>query len=142
MIRGTAWDLLAGMSGQLTGLLDEYGGEPGWWAGDVRRLARRLRDAATGEHVGVPTDLRTGAGPGEALDRFQRLIGRFGHLLTHWHDLAEAVIESDAGARKLTLSVTDYFKNKEDAEWKSYLSAHKPNQATLGDVMPKIEGEG
>jgi small subunit ribosomal protein S1 len=52
-----------------------------------------------------------------------------------------AVIESDAAARKLTLSVTDYFKNKEDAEWKSYLSAHKPNQATLGDVMPKIEGE-
>ena len=52
-----------------------------------------------------------------------------------------AVIEVKAASRKLTLSVTDYFKNKEDAEWKSYLSAHKPNQATLGDVMPKLEGE-
>jgi hypothetical protein len=28
------------------------------------------------------------------------------------------------GFIKLTLSVTDYFKNKEDAEWKSYLAAY------------------
>ncbi|MBW8888739.1 MAG: 30S ribosomal protein S1 [Fibrobacteres bacterium] len=52
-----------------------------------------------------------------------------------------AVIEVEPSSRKLTLSVTDYFKNKEDAEWKSYLAAHKPNQATLGDVMPKLESE-
>jgi len=52
-----------------------------------------------------------------------------------------AVIEVEAASRKLTLSVVDYFKNKEDAEWKSYLSSHKPNLATLGDVMPKLESE-
>ena len=40
-----------------------------------------------------------------------------------------AVIEVEAASRKLTLSVVDYFKNKEDAEWKSYLSAHKPNSS-------------
>ena len=29
-----------------------------------------------------------------------------------------AVIEVEPASRKLTLSVVDYFKNKEDAEWK------------------------
>ncbi len=52
-----------------------------------------------------------------------------------------AVIEVEAATRKLTLSVVDYFKNKEDAEWKSYLSSHKPNLATLGDGMPKHGSE-
>ncbi|HLP41496.1 MAG TPA: 30S ribosomal protein S1 [Fibrobacteria bacterium] len=51
-----------------------------------------------------------------------------------------AVIEVDGGARKLTLSVVDYFKNKEDAEWRSYLSAHKSNPTTIGDVV-KLEGD-
>jgi small subunit ribosomal protein S1 len=37
--------------------------------------------------------------------------------------VSAAVIEVDGPTRKLTLSVTDYFKNKEDAEWKSYLAA-------------------
>jgi small subunit ribosomal protein S1 len=56
-------------------------------------------------------------------------------------EVPAAVIEVEPSTRKLTLSVTDYFKNKEDAEWKSYLGAHKPQPATLGDVMPKLEGE-
>jgi ribosomal protein S1 len=37
--------------------------------------------------------------------------------------------------------LNDFFKNKEDAECKAYLSSHKPNLATLGDVMPKLESE-
>jgi small subunit ribosomal protein S1 len=51
-----------------------------------------------------------------------------------------AVIEVDGPARKLTLSVVDYFKNKEDAEWKTYLAAHKNNPTTIGDVV-KLETE-
>ena len=51
-----------------------------------------------------------------------------------------AVIEVDGPSRKLTLSVIDYFKNKEDAEWKTYLAAHKNNPTTIGDVV-KLEGE-
>ncbi len=51
-----------------------------------------------------------------------------------------AVIEVDGPARKLTLSVVDYFKNKEDGEWKTYLAAHKNNPTTIGDVV-KLETE-
>jgi small subunit ribosomal protein S1 len=56
-------------------------------------------------------------------------------------EVPAVVIEVEAAARKLTLSVTDYFKSKEDAEYKAYLADHKPNLATLGDVMPKLESE-
>jgi small subunit ribosomal protein S1 len=56
-------------------------------------------------------------------------------------DVVPAVVtEIDVNARKMTLSVVDYFKNKEDAEWRNYLEAHKPQATTLGDVV-KIEGE-
>ena len=56
-------------------------------------------------------------------------------------DVVPAVVtEIDVNARKMTLSVVDYFKNKEDAEWRTYLEAHKPQATTLGDVV-KIEGE-
>jgi len=51
------------------------------------------------------------------------------------------VTECDPAGRKMTLSVVDYFKNKEDAEWKGYVEAHKPRTATLGDVL-NIEVEG
>jgi hypothetical protein len=50
-----------------------------------------------------------------------------------------AAIEVEAASRKLRLSVTDCFKNKEDSEWKSYPAAHKLNQRTLGDGMPKMD---
>lgn len=56
-------------------------------------------------------------------------------------EVPAVVIEVEAASRKLTLSVVDFFKNKEDAEYKAYLAEHKPNLATLGDVMPKLEGE-
>ncbi len=55
-------------------------------------------------------------------------------------EVPAAVIEVDGPSRKLTLSVVDYFKNKEDAEWKTYLAAHKNNPTTIGDVV-KLEGE-
>jgi small subunit ribosomal protein S1 len=56
-------------------------------------------------------------------------------------DVVPAVVtEIDVNARKMTLSVVDYFKNKEDAEWRTYLEAHKPQASTLGDVV-KLEGE-
>ncbi len=99
VLRAAAWDLAAGMAGQLAGLLKECGEEPGWWTRDVRRLVRRYRDQATGEHFEMPTDLRGWASPDEALDRFRRLVGRFGHLLIHWHDLVEAAADLRSAPR-------------------------------------------
>jgi small subunit ribosomal protein S1 len=55
-------------------------------------------------------------------------------------EVPAVVTEIDVNARKMTLSVVDYFKNKEDAEWRTYLEAHKPRATTIGDVV-KVEGE-
>ncbi len=56
-------------------------------------------------------------------------------------DVVPAVVtEIDVNARKMNLSVIDYFKNKEDAEWRNYLAAHQPKSTTIGDVV-RIEGE-
>ncbi len=55
-------------------------------------------------------------------------------------EVPAVVTEIDVAARKMTLSVVDFFKNKEDAEWRAYLDAHKPQAAKLGDVV-KLEGE-
>src|SRR5690606_31501718 len=50
-------------------------------------------------------------------------------------EVPAAVIEVEPSSRKLTLSVVDYFKNKEDAEWKAYLAGHKPSPTTIGDAV-------
>jgi small subunit ribosomal protein S1 len=45
------------------------------------------------------------------------------------------VTEIDANNRKLTLSVVDYFKNRETAELEAWKEAHKPGTgATLADA--------
>ena len=50
-------------------------------------------------------------------------------------ELPAAVIELDEPNRKLTLSVVDYFKNREDAEFKAYLDLHPVPTATIGDSI-------
>jgi len=48
-------------------------------------------------------------------------------------ELPSCVTEIDPANRKLNLSVVDYFKNREDAEWKDYLAKHPVPTHTLGD---------
>jgi len=48
-------------------------------------------------------------------------------------ELPALVTELDIPGRKLTLSVVDYFKNKEDAEFKAYLESHPVPTSTIGD---------
>lgn len=48
-------------------------------------------------------------------------------------ELPSVVTEIDAANRKLNLSVVDYFKNREDAEWKEYLAKHPVPTHTIGE---------
>lgn len=54
-------------------------------------------------------------------------------------EVPASVTEIDPDNRKLYLSVTDYFKNRESAELSAWMDSHKPgeNGTTLGDVIPK-----
>jgi hypothetical protein len=90
-VRTAAWEMAATTTANLSGLLDEFGGEPEWWAADVRRLLTRYGEKATDEWYGTPSDLwRTGVEPQDALELFQEFVRNYGHLLLHWYDMADA----------------------------------------------------
>ena len=93
VVRTAAWEIAAGVTIGLTGLLREFNEEPVWWADDVRRQIRLFRDNSAGPNFGVPTDFRDAAGPNEALDRFRSFVGGYGHLLTHWHELVAGAVD-------------------------------------------------
>jgi small subunit ribosomal protein S1 len=99
--------------------------------GTIVRLLERgvIAEVAGGLEGFIPTSKLTSENLRNPADAFK--VG---------DEVPAAVIEVDASSRKLTLSVIDYFKNKEDAEWKTYLAAHKPSPTTIGDAV-KLEGE-
>jgi hypothetical protein len=70
--------------------LRTYGGAPGFWANDVRRMIELMSKASAAEDHLVPRDLRQGRDAGEARRLGQELIGKFGELLVAWPALAAA----------------------------------------------------
>src|SRR5262249_10773612 len=73
--------------------LARYGGQPAYWADDVRRLAAALRGALPDERYGVPHDLGEAFGEAAAPGVFQQLVYRFGQLLQVWPALVEVARE-------------------------------------------------
>jgi hypothetical protein len=81
---------LGGLRARLEALLGEYGGQPPYWAEDVRRLLTALREALPQHVWASPTDLRAAVGLERARELFRRLVHQFGDLLRVWPDLVEA----------------------------------------------------
>ncbi|MFP4522611.1 MAG: 30S ribosomal protein S1 [Fibrobacterota bacterium] len=54
-------------------------------------------------------------------------------------ELPLKVLEFDKENQKITVSVEDYFKGRDEAELKNFLEKHKPKPTTLGDVMEDAE---
>lgn len=52
-------------------------------------------------------------------------------------EVPAVVTEIDPNNRKITLSVVDYFKNRESAELKAWMDSHKPgeNGTTIGEAV-------
>src|SRR5262249_35331607 len=90
MVRLQVSEYLGGLSRQLAGLLQKYGSQPSWWAGDVQHLLRALGNRLPEGDYGMPADLRSAFGPEAALPVFQRLVNRFGRLLRCWPAIVEA----------------------------------------------------
>ena len=100
VVRAAAWEIAAGATARLSGLLEEFGAEPSWWARDVRRLLRRYAERVGEADYGTPTDLTAGVSPSEAMELFRGLVGSYGRLLQHWYDLVETAL--DLRARGVT----------------------------------------
>ena len=51
------------------------------------------------------------------------------------------VIEFDEDQKKIVLSVRDYLKDKDNAEYEAYLASHPIQQVTIGDVVADQDDE-
>jgi hypothetical protein len=89
---------------RLAGQLRQYGGQPAFWADDVRGYLAALRAEMPGPDFATPSDL--GGGSGEASRRlFQRLVLRLGGLLQAWPDVVEAARALRARGVRLAVPV-------------------------------------
>jgi hypothetical protein len=92
---------LSQLAGGLEGRLRQFGGQPAFWADDVRRAVQAVHDVLTQKGPVVAADLREAFGADEARPLLQRLVRRFGQLLQCWPDLVEAAKELRAGGVRL-----------------------------------------
>jgi hypothetical protein len=102
LVRVLLWNHLSRQACLWEGLLRKYGGQPAFWADDVRQLLAVLREALPGKDFTSPPDLAEAFGADAACARLQRLVRRFGELLQVWPDMVEAA--RDLRARGLRLA--------------------------------------
>jgi hypothetical protein len=77
------------IAAQLERLLQQFAGQPAFWANDVRRVLQGIQEASA--HDVFPcSDLRDVCGDQRAAALLQRLVGRFGRLLRYWPEMTEA----------------------------------------------------
>lgn len=62
-------------------------------------------------------------------------INKAADIMKVGDEVPAVVTEIDTVNRKLNLSIVDYFKNREDAEWKAYLAKHPKPISTIGDEV-------
>ena len=67
--------------------LNIYRGKPGYWARDVAKYIDVLKGVISARPV--PHDLMDGRSTKDARLMSQRLVGRFGQLLTWWPDMVD-----------------------------------------------------
>jgi hypothetical protein len=93
LLRLHLWGLLSRQAVRLAELLQQFRGLPEFWGRDARQLLDRLQNALPDRQYLVPSDLREVGGDDGARELFQRLVLRFGRLLSCWPDLLEAACE-------------------------------------------------
>ena len=100
-VRLHVWNALTRTAAQLEPLLRRYGGRPGYWADDVRRVLGVLAESLPSRECGQPWELAEVFGPDQARGRFQDLVRRFGRLLQEWPSLVEAAKRLRARGHRL-----------------------------------------
>jgi hypothetical protein len=97
-VRVPALAAAAGLAGHLASLLQKYRSRPGYWAADVRRVLKVLRQRVAEPDYAEPEDLARAFGPDRAMDALRGLVGRFSRLLQIWPAIWQA---AESGGRSL-----------------------------------------
>src|SRR5260370_40742182 len=82
-VRLQVWAQMSRQASQLAAHLRQFGGQPDYWANDVRQLLAALAEELPNERYAIPSDLADG-------EHFRRLVLKLGQLLQAWPDLVEA----------------------------------------------------
>lgn len=102
LLRLLMWNQASRKVMQLENLLRTSGGQPAFWADDVRQFLALWKSVLPNLHYAVPHDLVEMAGD-DACAGFQRLVHRFGRLLRVWPDIVDAAKQLRARGRRLAV---------------------------------------
>lgn len=79
----------------LRALLERHGGQPPWWAADVRRHLALLERSLPTPELYVPLELRERFSLARARAWVRTIVERYGRLLQAWPDLVSATREGE-----------------------------------------------
>jgi hypothetical protein len=102
LVRGLLWTQMSRLGLMWDGLLKKYGGQPAFWADDVRWLLGVVREGVMREELSVPADVEEAFGA-DGRRRLQGLVGKFGALLEAWPALVGAARRMKAEGRAFAL---------------------------------------
>jgi hypothetical protein len=105
LVRLLLWNLISRQACQLEAQLNEFKGQPDFWARDVRRLQAAWREALATREFGVPWDLREAFGMDPSAELYQRVVRKFGVLLQAWPDMIEAAKELRRRGQRLATKI-------------------------------------
>jgi len=86
-VRVQWWAIQSSYISMLEGHLQSCGGQPDYWAEDLRTFVRTLRERLTEKDYFTPVDLLARFTPEEALAVTRRVVFNFGRLLQHWPEM-------------------------------------------------------
>jgi hypothetical protein len=85
--------------------LDESGGKPEFWAVDLSKVIKAIRDSLLTEQIAAPRDFAEVCAIDEARELFRCLVRMFGQLLLSWPDIVETAKSLRAQGERLAKQV-------------------------------------
>jgi len=104
-LRVQAWRTISLFIELMESRLQTCGGSPEFWANDVRKYVKILRDSAVRKGYCIPLDLMQNHSSSEAQELSQRLVFKFGQLMFWWSDIVNAAKSLKADGKRLACQI-------------------------------------
>ena len=104
-LRVQAWQTVSSFIDLMENRLMTSGGLPEFWASDVRKYIKILRDSAVRKDYCIPLDLMQHYSSNEAQEQSQRLVFKFGQLMYWWADIVKVAKGLKAEGQKLACQI-------------------------------------